>query len=760
MKMIPMRLSICFLLFFRVAVAQGDYLTGIIKDAVDKTPLEGVHVLNQSDGGTFTQTSGWFKLYVSVGDTLHFSYLGYQNQTLIIREGDSHIEVLLIPQEVQMEVEVVVKTSPIRLAEPIGLGILEQESFLVDEGISLRAGLNRIPGVFMQSGTHNTNRISIRGVGSRSSFGTSKIRLYLDDIPLTSGDGSSAIEDIDPILLETIKVIKGPSAGSFGAGLGGVIQLNPYSRLSNQPLKAEVSYQWGDYQTQRAVYRIRQSSEKVAFQFLSTQTKSDGWRQNSSYNRDILFGSLQLKGENGSDTRFLFNRYVNLAYIPSSINFDDFTQNPWKAAGNWLAMEGYEDYEGIHLGLTHTTAPIFENDQLVVTLKLGGFAGNHQNFEPRPFNTLREQSTVLGSRSYLQGIGKDEDHWLRAFQIGWEAYRQKYLWTTHQASDQVLTSLLSDNQEYRTYYNFFGTWDWNLGPRWFLLTGFNYNRTVFDYTDFFLQDGVDGSGIKKYGGVFSPRISFGYSLGQGITLYGGISHGFSPPSLEETLLPNGAINPDIQPEKGWSIEIGSRGKMIGQKWDYDITFYRMSIYDLLVSKRVEEDQYLGLNAGLTQHLGVETLVQFNPNNHWQLYWSHHFTKYTFEDFVDGENDYSGNPLTGVAPHTLQTGVRMQLPFGLKGILFYEYVDKMPMRDDNSVNSAAYSVVNGRLTYDWRLGEILQLELYAGMNNILDVAYAGMILVNAASFGSSQPRYYYPGLPRNSYGGIKVTVEFP
>ena len=760
MKMVPMRLLICFLLFTHVAFAQGDYLTGVVKDAITKTPMEGVHVLDSHDGGTFTQSSGFFKIYVLPGDTLDFSFLGYQSQTLIIGEANSYIEILLSPQEVPMDVGVVVKSSPIRLGEPIGLGWLAPQSFLVDEGISLRAGLNRIPGVFMQSGTHNTNRISIRGVGSRSSFGTSKIRLYLDDIPITSGDGSSAIEDIDPLLLESIKVIKGPSAGAYGAGLGGVIQLNPFGNFSAQPLNAEVGFQWGDFDTQRAVYRIRQSNEKAAFQLLSTRTSSAGWRENSSFNRNILFGSLQLKGDRGSSTRFLFNRYTNLAYIPSSINYDDFTQSPWKAAGNWLAMEGYEDYEGIQLGLTHTTAPIFENDQMVVTLKLGGFAGNHQNFEPRPFNTLREQSTVMGTRSYLKGIGKNSDHWLRAFQIGWEAYRQKYLWTTHQASNQVLTSLLSDNLEYRTYHNVFATWDWNLGSRWFLLTGLNYNRTVFDYTDYFLQDGVDGSGIKKYQGVFSPRVSFGYSLESGITLYGGISHGFSPPSLEETLLPNGAINPDIQPEKGWSMEIGSRGKMIGGKWDYDITFYRMSIYDLLVSKRVEEDQYLGLNAGLTQHLGVETLVQFNPNQYWQLYASHHFTKYTFEDFVDGDNDYSGNPLTGVAPHTLQTGIRMYLPFGLKGILFYEYVDQMPMRDDHSVFSDAYAVLNGRVTYDWKLGKILQVELYAGMNNILDASYAGMILVNAASFGSSQPRYYYPGLPRNSYGGIKLTVAIP
>ena len=42
-----------------------------------------------------------------------------------------------------------------------------------------------------------------------------------------------------------------------------------------------------------------------------------------------------------------------------------------------------------------------------------------------------------------------------------------------------------------------------------------------------------------------------------------ISHGFSPPKLEETLLPDGLINDEIEPETGWNYEIGSRGKFIG-----------------------------------------------------------------------------------------------------------------------------------------------------------------------------------------------------
>jgi len=49
----------------------------------------------------------------------------------------------------------------------------------------------------------------------------------------------------------------------------------------------------------------------------------------------------------------------------------------------------------------------------------------------------------------------------------------------------------------------------------------------------------------------------------------------------------------------------------------------------------------------------------------------------------------------------------------------------------------------------------QIDLYAGINNITDQHYASMLLINAVGFGGSQPRYYYPGAPRNYYGGFTL-----
>ena len=89
-----------------------------------------------------------------------------------------------------------------------------------------------------------------------------------------------------------------------------------------------------------------------------------------------------------------------------------------------------------------------------------------------------------------------------------------------------------------------------------------------------------------------------------------LSHGFSPPSVEETLTPDGQINPDIQPETGWNYEIGSRGSLFSQKLSYDIAIYTMQIQNLLVARRTAEDAFVGVNAGKTTHNGLEVSLNY------------------------------------------------------------------------------------------------------------------------------------------------------
>ena len=80
---------------------------------------------------------------------------------------------------------------------------------------------------------------------------------------------------------------------------------------------------------------------------------------------------------------------------------------------------------------------------------------------------------------------------------------------------------------------------------------------------------------------------------------------------------------------------------------------------------------------------------------------------------------------------------------------------MPLRDDNELGyNNAYSLLNLRLGFRPQWGQS-QWDFFGGINNIMNEKYASMILINASSFGGRPPRYYYPGLSRHFYFGIRL-----
>jgi iron complex outermembrane receptor protein len=83
---------------------------------------------------------------------------------------------------------------------------------------------------------------------------------------------------------------------------------------------------------------------------------------------------------------------------------------------------------------------------------------------------------------------------------------------------------------------------------------------------------------------------------------------------------------------------------------------------------------------------------------------------------------------------------------------------MPMRDDNSIFSPAYSLANVMAGYE-KSFKNLSISLSSGVQNLLNTHYASMILINASAVGTQAPRYYYPGLPRNYKTMLSLRYSF-
>ncbi|PTN10038.1 TonB-dependent receptor [Mangrovibacterium marinum] len=607
--------------------------------------------------------------------------------------------------------------------------------------------LNQLPGVDMQSGSLNTNRLSIRGVGSRSPYASNKVRAYFESIPLTNGSGETTLEDLDLSLIGLVEVVKGPSSGYYGSGLGGTILIRTDDR-QNSGFYTEGSLASYNRQNYRAGIRLKETSWSHAF-FID-RLQADGYRENNETERSNFSYLGTFRNEDHRFKLILLQTDLK-AFIPSSLDWDTFHDNPRAAAANWAAIKGYEDYQKQLAGLS-----VQSNWHHGLNSTISLFGQRKAQEEQRPFNFLEEDNHYQGFRAIIE-----KEYPLNAVllttSLGNESFWENYNWHTFEATDH--RRILSDNKEKRSYANFFA--QILLKTETLRLSGgINLNTTNYRYGDQQTNDG-DQSASHRFNPVVSPRLAASYSVSPAVAFYATMSHGFSPPSLEETLLPDGERNPDIQPETGWNYELGSRGT-IGTSLYYDLSVYYMKIENLLVARRTAEDAYMGINAGTSEHPGIELRLNYRwinqPTISSKFQFSGSYSPYRFKNFVDDTNDYSGNDLTGSPKERFSVALDSSWLQKLRLLIQYRYTGAIPLRDDNRIYADAWQVVHVTASYkkSWKQFE---LNCSASALNLLDEKYASMLLINASSFGGQQPRYYYPAMPRSFAARISLKYLF-
>ena len=609
--------------------------------------------------------------------------------------------------------------------------------------------LNQVSGVLMHNGTLNTNRLTIRGIGARSPYATNKIKAYFGEIPLTSGDGETTLEDLENTAIRRVEIVKGPSSSLFGAGLAGVILFHP--KTATQSF-AQNQTTIGSFGTIKDILSAGINEDKLNIFALGSILKSEGYRDNNETNRsNILVNSIFSFSPN-TTLQVLLKGTKMKAFIPSSLDLPTFQEHPEQAAANWKNIEGYEEYTNGQFGISMNITT--NNDHKISAATFGSFRDAD---ELRPFNRLMENSNYIGWRAYVQKTIDDSPNKF-IISSGIEFFRERYNWSTF--SNSTSANLLSDNMEKRQYENLFVQVESNFHERVFISAGVNGNLTRFYYTDEFLENG-DQSGDQTYQPIISPRLGANVVVSRRLSVFGNVSHGFSTPSFEETLLPAGEINTEIKPETGWNTEIGLRSQ-ISNRIQFTASYYRIYIKNLLVARRTGEDAYVGVNAGKSLHPGFETEIRWNVTNPLKfpsllLSGTATIANYHFGDFVDEEMDYSGNNLPGTSKTTWFALANFNPTRNISINLWHRYTGKMAVNDANSDYSDAFGITNLEAKFFAKFNKI-KFELKGGIQNIFDIKYASMLAVNAPAVGGRLPRFYYPGNPRNYFVSVLIGLE--
>jgi iron complex outermembrane receptor protein len=620
--------------------------------------------------------------------------------------------------------------------------VLSVEDLTLSDGTNLATTLNTLSGVNMQSGTYATNRIVIRGMGSRTPYNTNRIRSYLNDIPITTSDGISAPEEIDAQSLGRIEVIRGPSSALYGSGLGGSINMFTPENLKNE---GNFSLNYGSFNTLKTNFSGTVNTATTSLWGSLSHLQSDGYRENNAYRRTSFITTAKWKQPkwNLKSTLLLTG---SDGEIPSSLGKTKFENDPQAAAANWAAIEGHKKNRKAMAGLTLTN---FLSPALTQQLSLHGKWSD--NFEKRPFNNLSDQTLSAGIRSKLSHYRRVTD-WV----LGIDWITEQYKWKLDQ--DNIL---LNENRETRNQLSLFAILNWRPTARLSLSVAGTLNHIRYRLTDLYASNG-DQSGRRDFPAMVSPRLGLNYIAGGHLSFYASAGHGFSMPSPEETLLPAGDVNPDIKPEQGMQYETGTRLNFLGKAVEAEISVYWIELNNLLVTKRITEDIFTGMNAGKTRHQGLELMLRNRIFDYSSFpgklksTFSYTFSRNRFIRFTDNGNTYDGNTLPGIPNQYAQLQLSWTPDKKLKLFTHLQYTGNQYLNDANTLNYEGYFLLNLKAATQFNLKKSGNFNVSAGINNLTNTRYASMLVVNALGFGTNEPRYYYPGLPRHFYAGMELS----
>ncbi len=726
-------------------------------------PINSVAIFLKKNKISETNRNGVFTLSDSLKLPLNlrFEHPNYYTAEIRVTENNSVITIfptfqlqqlgeVIVSSNYQKESKVIIPTEKITSEK------LEEYS-----PIDLVSAINETPGVYIQSGAINTNRITIRGVGSRTLYGTNKIRAYFNGIPITNGAGETAIDRYDPENLQNLEIVKGPKATQYGTNLGGTILLNSKeAKVGESFLKSNLTL--GSFRLIKNTVSTATSTEKFSLNFNYDHLETEGFRENSNYNRKTFLLTSNYKFNSKNELGLLVNYIDYFAQIPSSIGKTAFLENPSQAAFTWKEAKGYEDNKQTLVGLsyTHRFSENFSNTSSIFYTYL-------DHYEPRPFNILDEFTNGYGARTVFAKnflFLKSQSN----FSFGGEFYKDEYNWKTienlyeeNNGNGSLQGDVLSDNLEVRSNLNVFATVTLPFTENFKAQVGINFNKTQYNFKDEFTIGESNKSADRSFDPIFAPNVNLLYQFAENLSSYFNFSRGFNYPSIEETLTPEGVINPDLAPEKGFNYELGSELFLFKRKLQIQLAAYLLNIEDLLVAQRVGDDQYIGRNAGKTEHKGIELHTSyFQPivgSFFISPFLNVEITDHKFIDFKDAENDFSGNQLTGVPDKKVNGGIN----FGFENFILntnFLHIGEIPLNDANELYSEKYTVFNAKASYKKEISKQLSFEMNLGINNIADKRYASSVLINATGFGNAEPRFYYPGMPRNWFGGVKFSYE--
>lgn len=742
-------ITIFFVMASFAATAQVQFK---IIDSKTQAPLENVRVLAENGQAQLSNLSGILAFPGSEEQDFTFFKSGYETYSGTFGEGEHEIELHQKSLDLSEITVTAFESERPLLEQSAAIAVVSEQDFSRFSETSIVNSFNTKPGIRIEERAPASYRISIRGSSLRAPFGVRNVKVYWNEVPFTAPDGTTALNLLDLSNIRTAEVIKGPSGSIYGAGNGGVVNL--YSPANPLGGRVSADFMIGDFGMTRYRLGIAQQVGNGGFEASYVSQKADGYREQSAMDRQVfqLGGFFNVSEKQEIRTQLLVS---DLDYqIPGALNADQLAEDPTQARPGSVAQNSSIAQQSVFASLGHLYrfSSQLKNS---TTLYL-----NTNDFEnPFILDYKKELGFGYGGRTAFTFDGKLAEKDLRIIAGG--EYQSSLTDAQNFGNRAGVADTVRFADKLRAKQGFlFQQAEWDLTGDLMLTLALSENFSSLEVDrQIDASGGATGLQTRKFDPIVVPRFALNYRFNEYSGVYGSISSGFSPPTIDEVRTNEGSLNLDLEAEKGLNYEVGYR--MGKGKLNLDLTAFYFKLDQTITTYTNAQGVVLFRNAGSTDQKGIETAIDYALIQNQTAFirdlkigtaFTGHYFK--FKDYQKEDNDYSGNDLTGVSPNTLVTRLDLRTSPGFYLNFTHQFVDEIPLNDANTVYQDAYNLVNMRFGWARSFAGKWELEAFAGVDNLLNESYSLGNDLNP--FGG---RYYQPAPKRNWYGGVKVAFLY-
>ncbi len=614
----------------------------------------------------------------------------------------------------------------------------------------LSNALNGIPGVKMETrGDGGSRRLHVRGSALRSPYSVRNTMLFYDGFVLTEANGNSPLEWIDPDLVQSLSLVSGPAAASFGGAFGGALNIYTPS-FTKSATHAWVNAQVGTTGNSDLGMNTRISSgvdigfENMGVSISAIMTDNPGYRTWEWNNKTQLNLRFKYFDKTGGVHSIIAGHYDGAWALPGAIKQSQVDSLPTASPGlDYNAhVARLRDIAGYKFEKTCDSGWEFS------TSLLGRFTSKTNPYGTSEFYKGYKEESGSGY-SLLTSVGKriyKGNVWSLDFEMTVMNLNDKIHITELESEPSELPTGIIIPRRYdltiNAQQNFVST-SW-VATRFndFRIEGqlglSNRSRTI---SGSLYQDNISTPHFSEIShNTILPRIGVSWVVAPGYSLFAQASTGFSDPTVFELVNPEDGQISDLDSESAFGMEMGIRAQLSKQV-KFGFTAYQSNVNSAILQV-VQENEAIAfdnIDGGLVMS-GLELEIDYIISDQISLRAYGSKTLHLFGE----ETDHAGNSLPG-SPRT-SGGVLLNSKYSwgtarLNTLL----IGETPLNNEGSSVMDAYSVIDASVSIN--LPYDMSLEL--GARNLLDAEYSAWPQLNGV-YG----KFYNPAPPRTAYLSIR------